>query len=134
MTGMLLMHALATLAFASDLSVETVSRLKVAWTYHMKPADAVRVATSETTPLVVDNVMYLGSPYGRIVALDATTGKPVMKDEQMYASNKQEVLEVAGKLADRVRKGLGDTTSTSQSASENYPAATTRERRRGSRW
>jgi len=33
MTGMLLMHALATLAFASDLSVETVSRLKVAWTY-----------------------------------------------------------------------------------------------------
>ncbi|HYS45977.1 MAG TPA: PQQ-binding-like beta-propeller repeat protein, partial [Rhizomicrobium sp.] len=49
--------------------------LKVAWTYHMKPADAKRVATSETTPLVVGNVMYLGSPYGKIVALDATTGK-----------------------------------------------------------
>jgi len=58
-----------------------------------------------------------------VTALDATTGKPVMKDEQMYASNKQEVLEVAGKLADRVRKGLGDTTSTSQSAAETYSAA-----------
>ncbi len=41
----------------------------------MKPTDAKRVATSETTPLVVGNTMYLGSPYGKIVALDATTGK-----------------------------------------------------------
>jgi len=29
----------------------------VAWTYHMKPADATRVATTETTPLVVGNTM-----------------------------------------------------------------------------
>jgi len=43
----------------------------------MKPADATRVATTETTPLVVGNAMYLGSPYGRIVALDATTGKEI---------------------------------------------------------
>ena len=65
-----------------------------------------------------------GSGYRvQVAALDAATGKPVMKDEQMYASNKQEVLEVAGKLADRVRKGLGDTTSTSQSAAETYTAA-----------
>jgi quinoprotein glucose dehydrogenase len=43
----------------------------------MKPADATRVATTETTPLVVGNTMYLGSPYGHIVALDATTGKEI---------------------------------------------------------
>ena len=67
-----------------------------------------------------------GSGYRvQVAALDAATGKPVMKDEQMYASSKQEVLEVAGKLADRLRKGLGDTTttSTSQSAAETYTAA-----------
>jgi len=67
-----------------------------------------------------------GSGYRvQVAALDAATGKPVMKEEQMNASNKQEVLEVAGKLADRVRKGLGDTTttSTSQSAAETYTAA-----------
>src|SRR5471032_2417051 len=59
----------------TQITPANVASLKVAWNYHMKPADATRVATSETTPLVVDNVMYLGSPYGRIVALDATTGK-----------------------------------------------------------
>jgi len=59
----------------AQITPANVSSLKVAWTYHMKPAGAARVATSETVPLVVGNVMYLGSPYGNIVALDATTGK-----------------------------------------------------------
>src|SRR5215813_10283885 len=58
----------------TQITPANVTSLKVAWTYHMKPADATRVATSETSPLVVGNVMYLGSPYGHIVALDATTG------------------------------------------------------------
>ena len=59
----------------TQITPANVTSLKVAWTYHMKPADAKRVATSETTPLVVGNTMYLGSPYGKIVALDATSGK-----------------------------------------------------------
>src|ERR1700675_3062864 len=59
----------------TQITPANVASLRVAWNYHMKPADATRVATSETTPLVVGNVMYLGSPYSRIVALDATTGK-----------------------------------------------------------
>ena len=32
---------------------------------------------SETTPLVVNGVMYITTPYGRVVALDPTTGKEV---------------------------------------------------------
>ena len=60
-----------------QITPANVTSLKVAWTYHMKPADATRIATSETTPLVVGNIMYLGSPYGHIVALDATTGKEI---------------------------------------------------------
>ncbi len=54
-----------------------MNSLKVAWTYHMKTAGAARVATSQTTPLVVDGVMYLGSPYGKIVALDPVSGKEI---------------------------------------------------------
>jgi quinoprotein glucose dehydrogenase len=34
-------------------------------------------AISQTTPLVVNGVMYITSPYGRVVALDPTTGKEV---------------------------------------------------------
>ena len=30
-----------------------------------------RMPTSTTTPLVVNGVLYLGTPYGRVVALDA---------------------------------------------------------------
>jgi quinoprotein glucose dehydrogenase len=63
----------------AQITPVNVSSLKVAWTFHMKPADAQRIATSETVPLVAGNVMYLGSPYGDIVALDATTGKEIWK-------------------------------------------------------
>lgn len=36
---------------------------------------------SEFTPIVVDGVMYFGSPFGRVVALDATTGKELWVHE-----------------------------------------------------
>lgn len=61
----------------TQITPENVKSLKVAWTYHMKTAGAARVATTQTTPLVVDGVMYLGSPYGKIVALEPTTGKEI---------------------------------------------------------
>jgi quinoprotein glucose dehydrogenase len=61
----------------TQITPANVKSLKVAWTYHMKTAGAARVATSQTTPLVVDGVMYLGSPYGKIVALDPTSGKEI---------------------------------------------------------
>lgn len=41
------------------------------------PAAGGRFSPSEMTALVIDGVMYLSSPYGRVVALDATTGKEV---------------------------------------------------------
>jgi quinoprotein glucose dehydrogenase len=102
-----------------------VSRLAVAWTYHMKkPGDAVesgfgggpggppggrggrgpangdqvaaqaaeegvapppgrggrgsaQFAVSEVTPLVIHGVMYITTPYGRVTALDPTTGDEI---------------------------------------------------------
>ena len=51
--------------------------LKPVWTYHMRPPDRASrgFASSENTPLVVNGVMFVSTPYGRVVALDAETGK-----------------------------------------------------------
>jgi len=75
----------------TQITPANVDRLKVAWTYHMRPGQPVggaaaanpetdmgrprsRFITSEATPIVVKGVMYLPTPYGRVVALDADTG------------------------------------------------------------
>ena len=79
----------------TELTPANVAELKVAWTYHMRPAPppggapapptpagrgrgrGSGFAVSETTPLVIDGVMYITTPYGRVVALDSTTGKEI---------------------------------------------------------
>jgi quinoprotein glucose dehydrogenase len=90
----------------TQITPANVSQLKVAWVYHMKPAAAVapdgRGAAasagetanpaqggrgrgrfgsgfypSEATPLVIDGTMYLSTPYSRVVAVEATTGKEI---------------------------------------------------------
>lgn len=38
---------------------------------------SARFSASETTPLVIGGVMYVGTPYGRIVALDAASGREI---------------------------------------------------------
>src|SRR4029078_3950427 len=49
--------------------------LQQAWSFHLKPAGYTgRLREDEGIPLVIGNTMYLGSPYGAIHALDATTG------------------------------------------------------------
>jgi quinoprotein glucose dehydrogenase len=72
----------------SQITPANVAGLKPAWTYHMRPADEEAPASpsglrrtrtgfsaSEATPLVIGGVMVLPTPYGRVVALDAQTGK-----------------------------------------------------------
>jgi len=85
-----------------QITPSNVDRLQVAWVYHMRPSTAAPAArgaggeageapaqgrgrgrggsgfsSSETTPIVIDGVMYLSTPYGRVVALDALTGKEI---------------------------------------------------------
>jgi quinoprotein glucose dehydrogenase len=64
---------------SSEITRENVSRLELVWTYHTGETDA-RFATKkptafEATPLVVDGTMYLGTPLGRVIALDPATGR-----------------------------------------------------------
>ena len=62
-----------------QINRDNVGRLKVAWTYHTGDISdgsqfPVRSAF-ECTPLVVDGVLYLTTPFGRAIALEAATGK-----------------------------------------------------------
>jgi quinoprotein glucose dehydrogenase len=58
-----------------QITPANVTQLERAWSFHMKPAGySGRLREDEAIPLVVGNTMYLGSPYGGIHALDATTG------------------------------------------------------------
>jgi quinoprotein glucose dehydrogenase len=81
----------------TQITPGNVAGLETAWVYHMKPAasatapvdnapagppqgrggrgSASGFASGETTPLVIDGIMYVTTPYGRVVALDPTTGK-----------------------------------------------------------
>ena len=79
----------------AQVTPANVDQLKVAWVYHMKPAadpasgargaapalgrGAGRGGTgfsgSQVTPIVANGLMYVATPYGRVVALDPTSGK-----------------------------------------------------------
>ncbi|MBY0506538.1 MAG: pyrroloquinoline quinone-dependent dehydrogenase [Bryobacteraceae bacterium] len=85
----------------TEIQPGNVHRLRVAWTYHMKPATVVAqkpaantggavgdepgamrarpggYSPSTVTPLVIQGTMYLTTPYGRVVAIDATSGQEV---------------------------------------------------------
>jgi quinoprotein glucose dehydrogenase len=64
----------------AQITPDNVRALRPLWIYHMNPhdADSQKIDASfgsEQTPLVVNGVMYVGTPYGRVVALDADTGR-----------------------------------------------------------
>jgi len=63
----------------TQITPANVASLQVAWTYHMRPADATAggFASSELTPLVVDGAMYVTTPYRRVLALDPDTGAEI---------------------------------------------------------
>jgi quinoprotein glucose dehydrogenase len=59
----------------NQITPANVSTLQRAWSIHLKPAGySGKLLVDEAIPLVIDNTMYIGSPYGAVVALDATSG------------------------------------------------------------
>jgi quinoprotein glucose dehydrogenase len=83
----------------ADITPQNVAQLEIAWTYHLRPDGSAgaapateagaaeraaeglagtsrrnRFAASQATPLVIGNGLFVTTPYGRVVALDATTG------------------------------------------------------------
>ena len=64
----------------TEITRENVARLQPAWTYHTREttpefATRRRKRSLEVTPLVIDGRMYIGTPLGRVIALDPETGR-----------------------------------------------------------
>src|SRR3954469_15176116 len=61
----------------TQITPANVKQLEPAWVYHMKApsSTAPGFASGETTALVINGVMFVSTPYGRVVALDPATGK-----------------------------------------------------------
>ena len=83
----------------TEINTENISRLQLVWTYKTEEAASAGSAVveaenpnpgrrgrfqarrSQVAPLVVDNVMYLTTPYNRAVALDPETGEELWQYE-----------------------------------------------------
>jgi len=62
----------------TDVKASTISRLGVAWEWSPREKALSQFGTRpgnfQATPLMIDNVLYLSTPYNRVVALNADTG------------------------------------------------------------
>ncbi len=59
-----------------QITAGNVGSLASAWRFALKPADSgtSRFLFSNMTPLAINGVLYLATPYGKVVALDGDTG------------------------------------------------------------
>jgi quinoprotein glucose dehydrogenase len=77
----------------SQINRANVGRLKVAWTYHTGDVSDGKTwpvkSAFEATPLVVDGVLYVTTPFCRLIAIEAETGRELWSfdpgiDRQKY--------------------------------------------------
>ena len=63
----------------SDINRQNVDSLKIAWTYRTGELDPQyetdKPTSFQATPIVVDGVMYISTPLGRVVAVNPETGE-----------------------------------------------------------
>lgn len=71
---------------ASQINAQNVHSLTLAWTYRTGETRPELAATHqanrarfESTPIVIDGVMYLNTPLGRVIALDPATGSELWR-------------------------------------------------------
>lgn len=82
----------------NQINRTNVSRLEVAWMYQLRTSHKV-----ETTPLVIDGIMYITEPPSDVTALDLKTGRPVWR----YQRSNQPVAVCCGQV-NRGVAALGD--------------------------
>ena len=60
----------------TEITPDNAGRLRVAWQYrHGDVLDTGRKSGFEATPIVVDGTLYFPTPFNRVIALDAETGR-----------------------------------------------------------
>ena len=64
---------------AADINRANVARLEPAWSWKPNekpmPEFGTQPGTFQNTPLMIDNVLYISTPYNRVVALEAESGR-----------------------------------------------------------
>jgi quinoprotein glucose dehydrogenase len=80
-----------------QLTPDNVGKLEVAWTYHTGDvhdgAEGATPTTFQNTPILVEDTLYICTPYNRVIALDAESGEerwsfdPRVDREGMYLLN-----------------------------------------------
>lgn len=65
----------------TQITRENVAKLTIAWTYHTdEPAVQIsRQPSLEATPIMIDGVMYLSTPLGKVIALEPVTGRELWR-------------------------------------------------------
>lgn len=87
-----------------QINRSNVTKLQKVWTYHTGETtrgaistDQHRIRSIEATPLVVDGVLYFPTPYNRVIALEAETGREIWKfDTQAGRKNEEALLHSRG--------------------------------------
>lgn len=63
----------------TDINTRNVAQLQPAWTWKTGETELPQYGSKpgmfEVTPLMIDNVIYLSTPYNKVVALKADSGK-----------------------------------------------------------
>jgi quinoprotein glucose dehydrogenase len=78
-----------------EIDTRNVAKLQIAWTYDTRPPavpasegveakPAPRNRASQATPLMVGGLLYLSTPYNRIVAMEPESGKKIWEYESEY--------------------------------------------------
>src|ERR1051325_6664819 len=64
---------------ATQINKSNVSQLKVAWTFRTGALDAktdlIRKAAFETTPILIEDKLFLSTQYDHVIALNPSTGE-----------------------------------------------------------
>jgi len=67
----------------TDINRANVNRLQVAWTWkpgeRALPEFGTLPGNFQNTPLMIDDVLYVSTPYNRVVALDSTSGRELWR-------------------------------------------------------
>jgi len=85
-----------------QINRQNVSTLKRAWTYHtgevnrQNETDRHQVAPFETTPIVVDGILYLSTSSNRVIALDGETGREIWQFDPQANSAKRKFFQHRG--------------------------------------
>jgi quinoprotein glucose dehydrogenase len=78
----------------ADINRDNVQRLTIAWRWRVgeqpiprtDSTKAARPGSFEATPLMIGDTLYFSTPYNRVVAMDANTGRPFwIYDPRAYA-------------------------------------------------